>query len=278
MAIRPYADKKPTLLLIGLSVASSSMCPPGGGGGRKWNFGLRLFVPALPVMAVMAACGLMKSPQDRRNRTPLFLVLGGLLFSIPCILTDLAAGYGITYNGMADSFRVDGYPLFSAFQFLQHIFATGPLDLNGIDILWVRQAGQTGGLTLLPMALTLALTAALGVKAIAALNNGKQLQRTAESRVKTLLQQRPLLLLPPEPTTGKDRMITARPQSERYCRTQQSHRVGERIDLRNLGVIVAGFAGVLLLIPPARIYPVTDDWIYSQSVNDLVQLANKPHD
>ena len=35
---------------------------------------------------------------------------------------------------------------------------------------------------------------------------------------------------------------------------------------------------MLLLIPPARIYPVTDDWIYSQSVNDLVQLAYKPHD
>ncbi|MDQ6695264.1 MAG: glycosyltransferase family 39 protein, partial [Chloroflexota bacterium] len=49
-------------------------------------------------------------------------------------------------------------------------------------------------------------------------------------------------------------------------------------DLRNLGFIFAGFLGVLLLIPPPRIYPVTDDWIYSQSVSELTRLAYKPHD
>ena len=153
-------------------------------------------------MAVMAACGLMKSPQDSRNRTPLFLVLGGLLFSIPYILTDLAAGYGITYYGMAESFRVDGYPLFSAFQFLQHIFATGPLDLNGIDILWVRLAGQTGGLSLLPMALLLALAAALGVKATAALNNVMQLQRTAGEQSEDTITTMPV---PATATGANDR-------------------------------------------------------------------------
>jgi hypothetical protein len=166
--------KKTTILLVTLAVVqlinvSAWMWWWGG-----WNFGLRLFVPALPVVAVLAACGLMKLPQATRNRTPLFLTMAGLLFSIPCILTDLAAGYGEAYNGTPESLRIDGYPILSAFQYLHHIFATGALDLNGIDILWVRLAGQTGGLSLVPMALLLALAAALGVKTIGALNNVMQ--------------------------------------------------------------------------------------------------------
>lgn len=50
------------------------------------------------------------------------------------------------------------------------------------------------------------------------------------------------------------------------------------VDLRNMGIIIAGFLGVLLLIPLTRSYPVTDDWTYSQSVSDLIHLAYKPHD
>jgi 4-amino-4-deoxy-L-arabinose transferase-like glycosyltransferase len=74
-------------------------------------------------------------------------------------------------------------------------------------------------------------------------------------------------------------MISAPPKPDTAI-AAPSIRTGSmtRIDLRNVGIIVAGFVGVLLLIPPARIYPVTDDWIYSQSVSDLVQLAYKPHD
>ena len=51
-----------------------------------------------------------------------------------------------------------------------------------------------------------------------------------------------------------------------------------RADLRNLVIIVMGFLGVLLMIPPTRVYPMNDDWIYSQSVSELTQLAYKPHD
>ena len=52
----------------------------------------------------------------------------------------------------------------------------------------------------------------------------------------------------------------------------------ERSDLRNLGIIVLGFTFVLLLVSPVRSYPVLDDWIYSQSVGDLLQLNYAPHD
>ncbi len=51
-----------------------------------------------------------------------------------------------------------------------------------------------------------------------------------------------------------------------------------KADLRNLLLIAVGFVGVLLAIPPTRTYPMNDDWIYSQSVSELTQLAYKPHD
>src|SRR5438876_1704782 len=37
-------------------------------------------------------------------------------------------------------------------------------------------------------------------------------------------------------------------------------------DLLNLALVVAGFAAVLLLIPPQHEYPVIDDWIYARTV------------
>src|SRR5690348_13607686 len=43
------------------------------------------------------------------------------------------------------------------------------------------------------------------------------------------------------------------------------------VDRRNLALIVLGFVGVLLLIPPGHEYPIIDDWIYAGSVQN--QLA-----
>lgn len=51
-----------------------------------------------------------------------------------------------------------------------------------------------------------------------------------------------------------------------------------RIDLRNLLFIALAFALVLVLISPARSYPIIDDWIYFQSVRDLLNLSYHPHD
>jgi 4-amino-4-deoxy-L-arabinose transferase-like glycosyltransferase len=51
-----------------------------------------------------------------------------------------------------------------------------------------------------------------------------------------------------------------------------------RADLRNVALIVLGFASILLLVSPARSYPVVDDWIYWQSVGDLLRLDYAPHD
>lgn len=51
-----------------------------------------------------------------------------------------------------------------------------------------------------------------------------------------------------------------------------------RADLRNLCFLLAGFAIVLLLIPPVRAYPMSDDWAYAQSVGRLLDLTYRPHD
>jgi hypothetical protein len=133
-----------------------------------WNYGLRLFVPALPVLAVLAGCGLATLQGTAQRAVPLLLIAGGLLFSIPCVLTDLLAGYGATYNGTAESFRLDGYPLLSAPSYLHHLFASGAFDMSSIDILWVRLARETGGLSLVPMALLLILALVLAWRGVEA--------------------------------------------------------------------------------------------------------------
>jgi hypothetical protein len=51
-----------------------------------------------------------------------------------------------------------------------------------------------------------------------------------------------------------------------------------RDDARNLCLLLAGFALVLLLVPPMRAYPMSDDWAYAQSVERLLHLTYKPHD
>lgn len=74
-------------------------------------------------------------------------------------------------------------------------------------------------------------------------------------------------------------MATAAVKQERRIATSTS-RLGlaSKVDLRNMALIMVGFLCTLLLIPPTRIYPVTDDWIYSQSVGELTHLAYRPHD
>lgn len=51
-----------------------------------------------------------------------------------------------------------------------------------------------------------------------------------------------------------------------------------RGDVRNLCLLLVGFAAVLILIPPVRAYPMSDDWIYAQSVKRLLDLNYRPHD
>ena len=45
-----------------------------------------------------------------------------------------------------------------------------------------------------------------------------------------------------------------------------------RVDALNLSLLLVGFACLLLLLPPARSFPITDDWTYVHSVGDLLNL------
>ncbi|HKP51808.1 MAG TPA: hypothetical protein VJ183_04060 [Chloroflexia bacterium] len=131
-----------------------------------WNFGLRLFIPALPILAVLAASGIKALPAGARNWIPGLLLMAGLAWAVPCVLTDLAGGYGETYNGTVESFRWDAYPPVGAWTFLHHLYATSSLDTNSIDIVWFRLAREAGNLSLLPMLALLAIAAALATRVL----------------------------------------------------------------------------------------------------------------
>jgi 4-amino-4-deoxy-L-arabinose transferase-like glycosyltransferase len=45
-----------------------------------------------------------------------------------------------------------------------------------------------------------------------------------------------------------------------------------RTDVLNLCLLLVGFLGVLILLPPVHSFPITDDWTYAHSVGDLLNL------
>src|SRR4051794_7744644 len=47
------------------------------------------------------------------------------------------------------------------------------------------------------------------------------------------------------------------------------------VDLRNLAFLLLGFAIVLLLVSPARAYPINDDWVYARGVDGLLRWDYK---
>jgi hypothetical protein len=115
-----------------------------------WDWGLRLFVPALPVLAVMAAIGLTALPLRIRFWLPAGLFLGGVIWAVPAVVTDLLGGYASTYDGTAQSFSWMAYPPIGAWRFLHHLRATSVADSGAVDILWIRLAHATNNLSLLP--------------------------------------------------------------------------------------------------------------------------------
>jgi hypothetical protein len=151
-----------TVLLQLLNVAAWHMWWGG------WNWGLRLFVPALPLVAVLAAAGVGALRGAWRTWVPGLLLVGGAVWALPAVLTDLLGGYGGSYNGTEASFRPDAYPPIGAWRYLQHWRALAPTDTGAADILWLRIARDTGNLSLLPLALLLLAAAVLGVLAVVA--------------------------------------------------------------------------------------------------------------
>ena len=126
-----------------------------------WSWGGRLFLPALPLLAVLAAAGITALPGGLRRWLPQLLLAGGVLWAAPGILTDLLGGYAGTYNGTAGSFRLDGYPPIGAWTFLHHLRAYTPTDSSAVDLVWLRLSRLTHNLSLIPPLLLAAAAAAL---------------------------------------------------------------------------------------------------------------------
>jgi hypothetical protein len=137
------------LALIGLSVVQLLNVAVWDIWRGGWTWGLRLFVPALPLLAIVAACGIPALAPRLRFLLPALLLTLGLIWAIPAVITDLLGGYAGTYDGTRGSFRLSAYPPFGAWTFFKHWRAVSPTDQNALDILWLRAARGSHNISLL---------------------------------------------------------------------------------------------------------------------------------
>lgn len=130
-----------------------------------WFWGLRLFVPAIPLLAVLAGLGVDRLGAPARRRLPPALCAVGFTFALPCVLTDSLAGWAKAYDGAEGAWRPDAFPLAGAWRFLERAVALDPLDTRAIDIVWLRLAHSAGDALMLVPLVLLAGAAALSVLA-----------------------------------------------------------------------------------------------------------------
>jgi hypothetical protein len=159
-----------------------------------WNWGLRLFVPALPVIAVLAGAGVAALRGRTRVLVTGIAFAAGVLWAVPTVVTDLLGGYGGTYAGTRASFLLHGYPPLGAWAFFHHWRAQGVLDSNGADILWLRMARTTHNLSLLALLLLAGLAALLAVWVARLVR--RSATPTLDQRVKETPPGAPTLTLP----------------------------------------------------------------------------------
>lgn len=107
-------------------------------GGVNW--GLRIFYTALPVIGVAAGVAVDRRP-SRRSVVCALLLAGGIIWAVPCIVTDLFTSGPA--GGSEGSFWWSAYPPFGAWHGLKHLFATSFPDSNAVDIFWFRVARPT---------------------------------------------------------------------------------------------------------------------------------------
>jgi hypothetical protein len=127
-------------------------------GGVNW--GPRLLVPTLPLLAVLAVAGIAELPQRRQAAMSLFLLLAGFAWALPTAIIDLNA-YGGHFNGTRESFALEAHPLIFAVQAPRFLHARTPLDVYAVDIAWWRLTGIAGAWPLLVFGALLAAAAVL---------------------------------------------------------------------------------------------------------------------
>jgi hypothetical protein len=119
-----------------------------------YNWGLRLYVPALPVIAVLAAIGAASLRHWLGAALVIVLLVAGVIWAAPGVVTDLGAGYGAMADKTAGSWNVAAYPPLGAWAFMHHWLGSGIGDTSSANILWLRLTRATGRrLLLIPAAL-----------------------------------------------------------------------------------------------------------------------------
>lgn len=114
-----------------------------------WNWGLRLFLPALPLVAVLAGCGIASLGRRAVRWIPSLLLIIGVIWAVPCIISDISGGYARAYNTAASNFRLESYPPIGAWAYFDHWLPQGDVDSRAADILWLRLAPATGNASLI---------------------------------------------------------------------------------------------------------------------------------
>lgn len=115
-------------------------------GGFDW--GPRLLVPALPLVAVIAASAV-------NSRATLAFaaasVVCGFVLLLPTVLVDLLVVPAASSHA---NFQMSKLPMLTAWRFVRHIVPRFATDRNGIDVIWVRLVHHGGPAALLvPLAL-----------------------------------------------------------------------------------------------------------------------------
>ncbi len=131
-----------------------------------WDFGFRLFQPALPLVAVLAGIGAVSLPTRARTWLPGLLLAVGILWNIPVVVTDVLGGYGAAYSSLAANVRLDAYPPIGAWRFIHHLRPVSRDDSAAVDNLWFRSAGAAGWVALVPLVLFLAASTGLWSSAL----------------------------------------------------------------------------------------------------------------
>jgi len=128
-----------------------------------WCWGLRLFLPAVPVLAVFAAAGVDRLGPRMRRWLPALLLLAGFVWALPGVMTDPLEGFAKLTDATPLAWTLAAFPPYGAWRFLKQPFPDTPVDTDVVDILWFRLAPMTGYWSLLVPVLLLAAAAALVV-------------------------------------------------------------------------------------------------------------------
>src|SRR5258708_36018929 len=82
-----------------------------------WDWGFRLFQPALPLVAVLAGIGAIQLRGRPSIWLPAALLAGGIVWNVPALVTNLLGAYPATYDNLAPRSRREPYPPIAAAQF-----------------------------------------------------------------------------------------------------------------------------------------------------------------